>query len=309
MEKDLQNNTNVNENALNIDVSSSEDQNEDFLIDALEQKPQRIRVIGPRHPTLISSKINSISSSNKEDWNTAIQKELMNMERLNVWTLRKKKDHPITSTLVFKEKQDDTGNTVEYQACLCAHTFHQISGVDYQSTFAPAGGLLSLCNLMSFATIHKYEFHQMDVQSAFLNAPLQEKICLEIPQGVLANKETQVLQLNKALYGLKQASLVWYKHITKWLITLCFQCSITDPCIFWRKGKSSIWLYVHVDYLAIFIEDFKQEIKKDFDMKELVKARLLLGIKINHLSDGFSLNKEHYINELANRYKIYKVWI
>ncbi|MBW0567205.1 hypothetical protein O181_106920 [Austropuccinia psidii MF-1] len=58
MEKDLQNNISANENNLNTDVPSSEDENEDVFIDALEQQPQRIRVIGPRHPTLISSKIN-----------------------------------------------------------------------------------------------------------------------------------------------------------------------------------------------------------------------------------------------------------
>ncbi|MBW0491432.1 hypothetical protein O181_031147 [Austropuccinia psidii MF-1] len=99
----------------------------------------------------------------------------------------KKKYHPITSTWVFKEKQDNTGNTVEYKACLYAHSFHQISGLDYQSNFAPTGRLSSLRTLIPFATIHKYEFHQMDIQSAFLNEPLQEEICWEIPLGVSEN--------------------------------------------------------------------------------------------------------------------------
>ncbi|MBW0556301.1 hypothetical protein O181_096016 [Austropuccinia psidii MF-1] len=39
-------------------------------------------------------------------------------------------------------------------------------------------------------------------------------------------------------------------------------------------------------------------------MKDLGKADLLLGIKINHLDDGFSLDQEHYINKLAEKYKI-----
>ncbi|MBW0571214.1 hypothetical protein O181_110929 [Austropuccinia psidii MF-1] len=167
--------------------------------------------------------------------------------------------------------------------------------------FAPTVRLASLRALISFVAIH-----QMDVQSAFLNAPLQEEIYLEIPQGVSANKEIQVLQLNKALYGLKQASLAWYKHFSKWLILLGFQCSLTDPCVFWKKGKNPIWIYVHVDDLAIFgpdIEDFKREIKSKFEMKDLGKANLLLGIKINHLNDGFSIDQEHYIDELAEKYK------
>ncbi|MBW0504968.1 hypothetical protein O181_044683 [Austropuccinia psidii MF-1] len=114
------------------------------------------------------------------------------------------------------------------------------SRIGLSKHFAPTERLSSLRALISFAAIHKFNFHQMDVQSAFLNAPLQEEICLEIPQGVSANKETQVLQLNRALYRLKQASLAWYKHLSNWLITSGFLCSITDPCVFWRRGKKPI---------------------------------------------------------------------
>ncbi|MBW0536620.1 hypothetical protein O181_076335 [Austropuccinia psidii MF-1] len=181
------------------DSSSSEsnsvdnEEEEDTYVEALEHQPERIRVIGPRHPTLISSEIDSnnilpfpqrqarvnltsvnsnpktfneaMISPNREDWDLAIKRELQNMENLDVWTLRNKKDndHPITSTWVFKKKIDDAGKTIEYKARLCAHGFHQIAGLDYQSTFAPTGRLSSLCALISFATIHKYDFHQMDV--------------------------------------------------------------------------------------------------------------------------------------------------
>ncbi|MBW0560830.1 hypothetical protein O181_100545 [Austropuccinia psidii MF-1] len=147
----------------------------------------------------------------------------------------------------------------------------------------------------------------MDVQSAFLNAPLQDEILLEISQGVSANKETQVLQLNKSLYGLKQASFAWYKHLSNWLITSNFQFSIINPCVFWRKGKKAIWIYIHVDDLAIFGPDlnyFKKEIKREFDIKDLGKANLLLGIKINNFNDGFAPDQQHYIKELAEKYNI-----
>ncbi|MBW0472510.1 hypothetical protein O181_012225 [Austropuccinia psidii MF-1] len=209
-------------------------------------------------------------------------------------------NHPITSTWVFKEKQDSAGKTIEYKACLCAHGFHQIPGLYYQNTFAPTGRFSSLQTLISFVSINKYQFHQMDVQSAFWNALLQEEICLEIPQGVMENKDTQVLQLNKVLYNLKQASLAWYNHLSKWLIASRFQFSITDPCVFWIEGKFLVWVYIHVDDLAIFgpnLEDLKQGINKDFDMKDLGKANFLLDIKINDLNNGFSLDQEHYIEE------------
>ncbi|MBW0535826.1 hypothetical protein O181_075541, partial [Austropuccinia psidii MF-1] len=335
IEEEAQDHSNTEESSSSSDSTSNEE--EDTYVDAVEHQPSRIRIIGPRHPTLISSEIDSnnifpyhrrqaranlansnqvpktfneaMASPNKIEWNLAIKRELQNIENLKVWTLRDRKDndHPITSTWIFKEKTDDSGKVIEHKARLCAHGFHQIAGLDYQNTFAPTGRLSSLRALISFAAIYGYEFHQMDVRSAFLNAPLQEEICLEVPQGVSANKENQVLQLNKALYGLKQASLAWYKHVSNWLITSSFQCSITDPCVFWRKGNKPIWIYIHVDDLAIFgpdLNEFKKEIKSEFDIKDLGKANLLLGIKINHFKNGFGLDQEHYINELANKYNI-----
>ncbi|MBW0526258.1 hypothetical protein O181_065973 [Austropuccinia psidii MF-1] len=222
----------------------SDGKDEYSFVDVPEQQPPKIKVIGPRHPTLISIDINSnnilpfhrrkprinlikqtcsipnsfeeaMNSPNKEKWYLVIQKELLNINKINVWTLRNKtiNDHPITSMWVFKENQDNNGKIIEYKSQLCAHGFHQIAGLDYQSTYAPTGRLSSLQVLISFAGINKYKFHQMDVRSAFLNAPLEENICLEIPQCVEGNKKTKVLHLNKALYGLKQASLAWFKHL------------------------------------------------------------------------------------------------
>ncbi|MBW0563786.1 hypothetical protein O181_103501 [Austropuccinia psidii MF-1] len=136
----------------------------------------------------------------------------------------------------------------------------------------------------------------MDVKSAFLNAPLEEKLTLTIPDGINEDKEKKVLRLHKAIYGLKQAPLAWYNHLASWLKKACFKCSVSDPCVFYRTEPNPVWIYVHVDDLAIFGPDltsFKQEIQNAFDMKDLGKAELLLGVKINHLAGGFSLSQEH----------------
>ncbi|MBW0464271.1 hypothetical protein O181_003986 [Austropuccinia psidii MF-1] len=54
------------------------------------------------------------------------------------------------------------------------------------------------------------------------------------------------------------------------------------------------------------LANFKTEIKKAFDMKDLGEAGLLLGVKITHKSDGFTLSQEHYINTLAQEYDLEK---
>ncbi|MBW0476114.1 hypothetical protein O181_015829 [Austropuccinia psidii MF-1] len=327
----------LEDNSHSVKLIPSDNEYGDSFVVSLEQKPQPIREIGPRHPMPISSDINSknilpfhrrqprtnltkqlcsvpnsfeeaIKSSNKDEWHLAIQKEILNINKLNVWTLRDKmsNDHPITSTWIFKEKQDSSGKVTEYKACLCAHGFLQIAGLDYQNTFAPTGRIFLLQTLISFASINKYKFYQMGVQSAFLNKPLQEEICLQIPLGVEGKTKTHVLHLNNALYGLQQASLAWYKHLSDWLISSGFHCSLANRCVFWRKGEFPIWIYIYVDNLAIFGPNLNY-FKKDFDIKELGEAHLLLGIKVTHFHDGFSLDQEHYINELAKKYEINKL--
>ncbi|MBW0473124.1 hypothetical protein O181_012839 [Austropuccinia psidii MF-1] len=318
-----------------VDKSDSCSEWEDEFHDTVEEMPQRrIRSIGPRHPTLITGDVSeanilpyqrrahqtvetskvpnnyqkAINSRDGNRWKEAISKELNNMEKLEVWTIRDKtpKDHPIPCTWVFKVKEDDQKRVIEHKARLCAQGFHKIQGLDYSQTFSPTGQISLLQALISNAAFNNLQFHQMDVKSVFLNAPLNESICLAVPEGIDIPK-TKVLHLKKETCGLKQAPLAWYNHLAKWLISVGFACSLSDSCVFYRGGSQLIWIYVHVDNLAIFgpnIKAFKEEIQGKFNMKDLGKANLLLGIKILHNEAGFSLLQEHYIKNIAKHYNI-----
>ncbi|MBW0516877.1 hypothetical protein O181_056592 [Austropuccinia psidii MF-1] len=109
---------------------------EDEFHDAVEGIPQRrIRIIGPRHATLITGDVSeanilpyqrrahqtveasmipnsyqqAINSKDGNKWKEAISKELENMQKLGVWTIRDKipQDHPIACTWVFRVKEDN----------------------------------------------------------------------------------------------------------------------------------------------------------------------------------------------------------
>ncbi|MBW0472263.1 hypothetical protein O181_011978 [Austropuccinia psidii MF-1] len=308
--------------------------------DTLEELPApRIRVIGPRHPTLISSEIRTnnilpfsrrahktnltkntlvlnnyktaIEVKDKKEWVLAINRELLNMEKLGVWSIedRKENDHPITTPWVFKVKRDHNNEVIEHKARLCMQGFHQIEGLDYLNTFSPTRRISSLRVLISHAAAHGFQFHHMDVKSAFLNAPLDEDLTLKILDGINEDSKTKVLRLHKAIYGLKQAPLAWYNYLSMWLKKTGFVVAVSDPCVFFRRGEKPVWIYVHVDDLAIFgpdLTNFKMEIKKSFDMKDLGEAGLLLGVKIAHKNNGFTLSQEHYINNLAREYELEK---
>ena len=63
--------------------------------------------------------------------------------------------------------------------------------------------------------------HQMDVKTAYLNAPIDCEIFIKQPEGfeqVGENGETLVWKLKKSLYGLKQSGRNWNNLLQDFLI-------------------------------------------------------------------------------------------
>ncbi|MBW0535815.1 hypothetical protein O181_075530 [Austropuccinia psidii MF-1] len=270
-------------------------------------RASRIKIIGPRHPTLICSDIDqqnilshsrragalltaadetpqtfkaAISGDAKEVWSTAINKELQSMERRRVWDVvdLDPSYKLVGTTWVFKTKKDHLGEVTEHKARLCAQVFTQTAGIDFEKTYSPTGRLNSLRTLIAYAASNDLLFHQIDVKSAFLNAPLSETVYLSLSQGMKGDKRRICLRLNKAIYGLKQAPLAW---------------------------DHPIWLYVHVDNRAIFgkeVEAFEAQIAGEFEIKDIGAADLMLGVKISQDKGCITLDQQHYAESLIKLY-------
>ncbi|MBW0498794.1 hypothetical protein O181_038509 [Austropuccinia psidii MF-1] len=229
------------------------------------------------------------------------------MNKLKVWDIVDlRSDYKLVGTTwVFKLKRDHLHQTVEYKARLCAQGFTQTPGVDFDKTYAPTGQLNSLRALIAHSCANGLQFHQIDVKSAFLNAPLTETVYLSIPQGLEIDRCRYCLRLKKAIYGLKQAPLAWYHRLKDWLYSVGFSACKLDPCVFHRKKPDILWIYVHVDDMAIFGENvqlFKTEISKEFEIKDIGPAYLLLGVKIHQLDYCITLDQQHFINSLLDLY-------
>jgi hypothetical protein len=76
----------------------------------------------------------------------------------------------------------------------------------FDEIFAPIARLVSIHILLSYDTHHGFKLYQMDVKSAFLNAPIKEEVYVEQPPG-FESKEypNHIYKLHKALYVLNQA--------------------------------------------------------------------------------------------------------
>jgi hypothetical protein len=62
-----------------------------------------------------------------------------------------------------------------------AKCYAQVTGLDFEETFAPVARLESIRILLAYAAHHSFRLYQMDVKSAFLNGPIKEEVYVEQP--------------------------------------------------------------------------------------------------------------------------------
>jgi hypothetical protein len=108
------------------------------------------------------------------DWVLAMQEELNNFTRNEVWHLVPRPNQNVIGTKwVFRNKQDEHGVVTRNKARLVAKGYSQVEGLDFGETCAPVARLESIRILLAYATYHGFKLYQMDVKSAFLNGPIK----------------------------------------------------------------------------------------------------------------------------------------
>jgi hypothetical protein len=147
------------------------------------------------------------------DWVVAMQEELNNFTRNEVWHLVPRPNQNVVGTKwVFHNKQDEHGVVTRNKARLVAKEYSQVEGLDFDETYAPVARLESIRILLACATYHGFKLYQMDMKSAFLNGPIKEEVYVGQPPSFEDSEyPTHVYKLSKALYGLKQAPRAWYE--------------------------------------------------------------------------------------------------
>jgi hypothetical protein len=89
------------------------------------------------------------------DWMSAIQEELNNFTRNEVWELvERPRQNVIGTKWAFWNKQDKHGVITRNKARLVAQGFTQIEGLDFGETYAPVARLESTWILLAYATHH-----------------------------------------------------------------------------------------------------------------------------------------------------------
>ena len=144
--------------------------------------------------------------------------------------------------------------------------------------------------LLARAAHYDWEVHPVDVKTAFLHAPLDEDVYMDVPEGVETDngKKGNCIKLQKALYGLKQASRAWNKTSVGFIKSLKFKQLATDSSVFTRRSVAGDVIIVvqHVDDQNVFastlplLVDFKVELKAQNDIDDIGEKKYFFGLEV-----------------------------
>ncbi|GJZ91672.1 retrovirus-related pol polyprotein from transposon TNT 1-94 [Tanacetum coccineum] len=245
-------------------------------------------------------------------WIEAMQEELNEFERLEVWELVPRPDKVMVITLkwIYKVKLDELGGILKNKARLVARGYRQEEGIDFEESFAPVARLEAIRIFLAFAAHMNMVVYQMDVKTAFLNGNLREEVYVSQPDGFVdPDNPNHVYKLKKALYGLKQAPRAWYDMLSSFLISQDFSKGSVDPTLFIRKeGKELLLVQVYVDDIIFaastpeLCDLFAKIMCSKFKMSMMGKISFFLGLQIFQNPRGIFINQSKYALESLKKY-------
>jgi hypothetical protein len=217
---------------------------------------------------------------------------------------------PVGCKWIFRRKRRPDGTIEKYKARLVAKGFTQKKEEDYFDTYSSVARLPTIRVLLALAAAYKLLVHQMDVKTTFLNGELEEEIYMQQPEGfVVKGQESKVCRLIKSLYGLKQAPRQWHEKFNNTLTTVGFCVNEANKCVYYRfSGGKCVIMCLYVDDILIFgtdleaIMETKVFLSKNFDMKDLGEADVILNIKLIKDEDGITLSQSHYVEKVLTRF-------
>nr|GEZ73989.1 retrovirus-related Pol polyprotein from transposon TNT 1-94 [Tanacetum cinerariifolium] len=208
---------------------------------------------------LYSSVLSKVESKNfksaitEDCWFQAMQDEIHEFDRLQVWELVPQPDCVMIITLkwIYKVKLDEHGDVLKNKARL------------------------------------------MDVKTDFPNGELKEEVYVSQPEGFVdPDHPTHVYRLKKALYGLKQAPRAWYDTLSRFLLDNDFSKGAVDPTLFTRKtGKHILLDQIYVDDIIFVSTDpkacdmFSNEKSLKFQMSMMGQMSFFLGLQVSQSPD------------------------
>ncbi|XP_057792624.1 putative late blight resistance protein homolog R1A-10 [Salvia miltiorrhiza] len=153
----------------------------------------------------------------------------------------------------------------------------------------------------------------MDVKTAFLYGELEDEIYMKQPEGfVVPGQEHKVCKLQRSLYGLKQAPLQWHLKFDSVMLSNGFRINECDKCVYIKNSNNGyVIVCLYVDDMLIMgsnfrvIQETKGMLSKNFSMKDMGLADVILGIKILRRPDGITITQSHYVEKVLKKFNAF----
>ncbi|GKB76015.1 retrovirus-related pol polyprotein from transposon TNT 1-94 [Tanacetum coccineum] len=224
-------------------------------------------------------------------WIEAMQEELHQFDRLQVWELV---DKPFGKNVIklkwlWKNKKNEDQTVIHNKARLVAKGNAQKEGIDFEESFAPVARLEAVWIFVAYAAHKSFLIYQMDVKMTFLNGPLKEEVYVAQPDGFIdPDHPEKVYRLRKALYRLKQAPRAWYDELSNFLMSKGFTKGTIDPTLFAIKyGEDILHVQIYIDDIIFgstnpkFSKRFEKLMHSRFDMSLIGEMKFFLGLQIH----------------------------
>ncbi|GJT71667.1 retrovirus-related pol polyprotein from transposon TNT 1-94 [Tanacetum coccineum] len=205
-------------------------------------------------------------------WIDAMQEEIHEFQRLEVWELVPCPDKVLLIKLkwIYKVKTDEFGGVLKNKARLVAQGFRQEEGIDFEESFAPVARIEAI---------------------RIFDNPLH------------------MYKLKKALYGLKQAPRAWYNMLSSFLISQQLSKAVVDPTLFTRQvGNDLLLVQIYVDDIIFastnttMCNEFANQMTTKFKMSMMGHMSFFLGLQISQSPRGIFINQSKYAFEIVKKY-------
>ena len=255
----------------------------------------------------------AITSSDSYKWKSAMEDEMHALRENDTFKVTRLPENraAIGGRWVYTLKTGPNGEP-KHKARFVAKGYSQMPGIDYDETFSPTARISSVRTMIQYAVQNDITIHQMDVKSAYLNAPIDCELYVKQPEGYEIEGEINdnlVLKLNKSLYGLKQSGRNWNNLLHSFLIEKGFKQSQVDPCVYnIHSGSYSTVMLCYVDDILLMsnsdclLTEFKGKLSERFRMTDLGQISSFLGIEFNHENDSIMMHQTTYLNKLLSRF-------
>ncbi|GJR28999.1 retrovirus-related pol polyprotein from transposon TNT 1-94 [Tanacetum coccineum] len=145
------------------------------------------------------------SAATEDCWFQAMQDEIHEFDRLDVWELVPPPDSAMIIALkwIYKVKLDEYGDVLKNKARLVAKGFRQEEGLDFEESFAPVARLEAIRIFIANAASKNMTVYQMDVKTAFLNGAQRRSLYIN-----LGPRKSTLRQLNGS-FGISKDPSIW----------------------------------------------------------------------------------------------------